>query len=443
MDAQMGDARNRNARAYRVEAADSANSELLFEGPPSGFTLFDGRLYFSGARLGPNSEGQELWRVDRPLQGWWSGIARKHVSLDDDSRIIDGPPLVATVFQDTAPGSASGRVRSIEEHDGRLWFKARSPAPLCAGDALWSTDGTLSGTASTTAATQGQSTGDESQLSSTSPAGPARPEGPTPNVNVTKLWGVLGLAALPHLVLSIALFRRLPARLSGPLVFNLLGGVAAVCVVLFMAITQHFTDFDGFGDFLKAFFTLYSILVLTGCIVLVAQRRIGTLQLDYAVSLAAITLYSSLHAVTGIPAEDAWWRYALFNLGIVFLILMTVLTSRTVPMLCAGVGVCFTVWRITAFITDIVGDDSSIGVGMLRFAITAGMGVLAVILGAYYSKRQPEIERRVDSKRSGVRGKVEGDDEGGVGATEHVEDRAPARVVAVPVSDATRRNEQL
>lgn len=129
-------------------------------GDPRGFTVFDGRLFFSAK----DANGEELWATDGTPQGTEMVVDIRPVgsSSPTDLAVLgdhlffsandgvtgnepwtsDGTAAGTHLVKDVEAGDFGSNPGGYTAYNGRVWFSALSPD----GYRLWSTDGTEAGT---------------------------------------------------------------------------------------------------------------------------------------------------------------------------------------------------------------------------------------------------------------------------------------------------------
>eukprot|EP00941_MAST-03F_sp_MAST-3F-sp1_P002410 g2410.t1 len=226
-------------------------------------------------------------------------------------------------------------------------------------------------------------------------------------------WGVFGIACIPHFILSLYSFKYLEnvnlkrskisngqtGRLldTSPLILNILLGGLLVATSFYIAVTEKFNDDDGFSTFLKRFNLVYALFLFLLSVFGTAMGKLSQSHCRWVVNFATILFFSSLHALTEVPVEDGFIPYFFYNGGLLLLIFITLLTLNGLPMICAGIGITITVFRLTRLFSNLIGENEGAILGMLRFFVTSAMGVLLLILSALFAKHRELIERKVDN----------------------------------------------
>lgn len=205
----------------------------------------------------------------------------------------------------------------------------------------------------------------------------------------SKAFGILVLAVLPCLGLGVLIFKRLSPPPAG-IVFNFFTGA-----ILFVCLLYILLDSSGeyFTLFLKVFLGLFSAACLCAAVVMKARRSVQPDAVSWLVALASITFFGNMHACTEVPFTDDFGSWVVYDLSLVPLASVTLLTNSTMPTVCAALGLCMTTWRLAV---ALFGDD---GIGfVVSCTVVALVGAGLVVTSLQYAKSERRIVENISNK---------------------------------------------
>ena len=314
---------------------------------PYSFAVADGVLYFSAQQPGGD---RTLWSIAAP--GEQPAAVQAEVPLSDVNSLRAEGETLYFKAQTTALPESWHRAVFVTNSSGTFELRPRTAAP----------------------------SGDHT-TNSTEMFGDDEP-------NKAQLWGLLGCSALPYLLLSVGMFLRRDPR-PAAVVFNIYSGTIAVVVLVYMLLSQSDAFFS---TFMKVFLFLLSGSCFIVAVVAKARDKENAEEVTWLVSLATLTFFAVTHATLELPWEEEIWRYAIYDVLLLLLAAVTLLTGAALPMVCAGIGVATTAWRAT----QVFGEGEV--ANLLRFGCLGLVG-LALVLGAVaYAKAEDEIAKNVDRR---------------------------------------------
>lgn len=282
--------------------------------------------------------------------------------------------------------------RSLLPDGSQLWFKADAPFGYASTGVVWRGE-PAAGTATLVSAATGASPAPPPSAEAQE-AGSGAGEASADSCDPTRpiAIGVLFLSALPLLGTSAVFFWKL--RLSSA-PFGLFSGASASVLTIMAAI-----DASGSiaADFVKWWFTVFSFLWLVVVVLLRLTRRLAAdgATLTWAVNVGAIGYFAALHAQTGVPIDDDWWRWLVYNVACVLpLGALGVVVARGVPLVLFAAGVFIDTWRLSSALADLAADGTA--QVLIRFVTLGVTGVAVVGGGVLYSREQAALAARVEA----------------------------------------------
>lgn len=202
-------------------------------------------------------------------------------------------------------------------------------------------------------------------------------------------WALLGLAVLPSLAATIALFwkRKIPS-----MVIALYICLYALLITLIFGINPQF---DKLGEFVRWYAFVSSLLWLLISTVLHLTNRVHFNTLSWSLNFSATIFFVSSFFVFIARGDNydsvlAWVGITFFS----FLPLLTIslVTSRSWLLVLGAIGILFDVWRLTGAITESVSQGAKLPI---QFVVLAVCGVGLGFLGRFINKREDAIQARL------------------------------------------------
>ena len=295
----------------------------------------------------------------------------------------------ATPLWDGAYEARPRYPRSLLPDGTQLWFKADAPFGYASSGVVWRGE-PASGTATLVSTAAGASPAPPPSAASEAGSGDAHGDSCNPTRPIA--IGVLFLSALPLLGTSAFFFSTLQLA-SAP--FGLFCGASASVLTVMAAIDPSGSVA---ADFVKWWFTLFSLLWLVAVVLLRLSHRLAAdgATLTWAVNVGAIGFFAAMHAQTGVPIDDDWWRWLVYNAACVLpLGGLGVVVARGVPLVLFAAGVFIDTWRLSSALADLAADGTA--QVLIRFVTLGVMGVAVVGGGVVYSRQQAALAARVEA----------------------------------------------
>jgi len=364
LNGRSGSDQNRNVMLCYLPSQNLTvvSPELL---NPRHFREFQSNLYFSAYSY--SSSGTRESRT-----GVWS------VSPSSD-------PTTAELIY------AAGSIRGITDESGSLYIRA---SYSCNGkySGCWKTVQTIlrsNGTSSGTTDLRSDDpcteycTGDGAGAGGGGGFGPSRP-------SRGQLFGVIFIALLP--MMGVAAWGLVKKQMPGTF-FNLWYGSIGVVNVLYLIIDLDATNYF---EFQKWFMTIYCSIGWVVLVGLSAKRQELSEWLEelktWAVTLVGISFFLIIHVDLQIPFNQEAWRWVVYFLLTVLQILLSALTSRTLPLVAGALGLFILAWKIAVELVNV----ADLGNGEFKLLATLGIVALqgiGIIVGAIaYAGNRSKIE---------------------------------------------------
>lgn len=332
------------------------------------FIEFDSKLYFSAFQ----SESQS-----------GSGVKRRTALWSISPSNVSQPPADLVYAVDS--------IRSVTEDDGSLYVRADYDCnPKYAG--CWQSIQTIlrsNGSASGTTDLRGDDpcqpvcSGGGGGGGGGGGFGPDRP-------SRGQLFGVLFIALTPMVV--VAAYVLYKKQMPGTF-FNLYYGFTGMATVLYLLIDL---DANNLNTFLKWFITIKTSLWWVVLVGFAAKRRDWPEWkeelLTWAVTLNGISFFAIMHVDLEIPFNQEAWRWVVYFLVTVIQIMLSALTSRTLPLIAGALGLFILAWKIAFELVNVANFGNGEFSLLATLAIVALQGIGIIVGAIAYAGNRDKIE---------------------------------------------------
>merc|ERR1711881_510266 len=104
---------------------------------------------------------------------------------------------------------------------------------------------------------------------------------------------------------------------------------------------------------------------------------------SWAVAVVGVSFFVIIHIDLEIPFQPDWWRWVVYAGLTVMQMLLSMVVSRSVPMVAGAIGTLVIAWKIAVEIVALVGIEGSFAM-LTILAIFALQGVGIIVLAIYY-----------------------------------------------------------
>ena len=210
----------------------------------------------------------------------------------------------------------------------------------------------------------------------------------------TMAVGLLGLATLPALLVSLFIWWRLKAQSMALATFV---SVSALAINVYAIIAPG--GAASAGDFVQWWFLCAGAAFLLLFISLKLQNRVDNITFRWALDVGCIAYAGAMLAILHVPFTDMAWRWVVyqFTLLLTMLLLSAVAASTTtgLPLVLASAAVFVDAWRLTVELTRLLGSSS---LATLATVVMLGLvGLLLVFAGLAYDRHKDNIAAAVDA----------------------------------------------
>lgn len=230
----------------------------------------------------------------------------------------------------------------------------------------------------------GCGTGDLGSVSSVLP-GPSR----------ASIWGVIFLAAVPMLIMSVTvlILKKMPG-----LYFNIFGGIVAIVVMAYALATpepnQGGRDFE---NFLKWFFMVYTSVQWIALVAwsLAVEKQAEWLEelKTWAAGVVGVTFFITIHFVLEIPFYNAdAWRWVVYGLLALLQMLFSAVVKRTLPMVTGSLSAFVLAWKIASEVSQAFDFSSSEMYSLTLFGIIGLEGVGIILAAIAFARNRDAIQ---------------------------------------------------
>jgi len=377
------------------------------------FAAFNSNIFFSGAegtdstqRL-MRSSGSSLSKVTPSLRDansfleYQSGLffAARQEGVSEQEDGVSGQELwrvdSSNLSTATLVTSSGGQVRHlfVDVVSNKLYFKGGYQCPNTVQyvwvETIFRTDGTTEGT-------EDLRKFPCASISNLDESGDVNIGGHgKPAIGV--LWGVLFLGDLPMMALASFAFHR--KKMPG-LFVNLFGGVYCAAIVVYLLIHYNTSDLSGVNlfSFMKWFTTIFTSVLWFGIVaVSLLMQDLSEWQDElksWAVAVVGVSFFVIIHIDLGIPFQQDWWRWVTYAALTIAQMVVSMVVSRSVPMVAGAAGTFVIAWKVASEIVQLAGIEGPFAM-LTMLAIFALQGVGIILLAIYYAGRRTAIDDMV------------------------------------------------
>ncbi|OLP78528.1 hypothetical protein AK812_SmicGene41288 [Symbiodinium microadriaticum] len=220
----------------------------------------------------------------------------------------------------------------------------------------------------------------------------------------TVLWGIIFLAAVPMLILSVyaLLWKQMPG-----LVFNIFGGIQAIAIMVYFLINYDSTPEGGtsgpaavygdrFMDFMKWFTLIYTsvlwkALVSWSLITPTAAPWLEEVKTWWA-AVVGTAFFVNIHVVLQVPFTTEIWPWVVYALLALLQMLMSAVVQRTVPMVMGALGAFVVAWKIGFEVSEALQFGSREVQYLTTFAIIGLEGVGIILAAIAFARNRDKVQ---------------------------------------------------
>lgn len=225
-----------------------------------------------------------------------------------------------------------------------------------------------------------------------------------PGPTRTVLWGIIFLAAVPMLILSVyaLLWKQMPG-----LVFNIFGGIQAIAIMVYFLINYDSTPEGGtsgpaavygdrFMDFMKWFTLIYTsvlwkALVSWSLITPTAAPWLEEVKTWWA-AVVGTAFFVNIHVVLQVPFTTEIWPWVVYALLALLQMLMSAVVQRTVPMVMGALGAFVVAWKIGFEVSEALQFGSREVQYLTTFAIIGLEGVGIILAAIAFARNRDKVQ---------------------------------------------------